>query len=259
MRFLIHQFIINPAFWFVLAALFAFWGSSYLKYSQLRLVVRLILILMIIFSFKPIPLFLAYHLESDSEPFNPDLYEKFHSFSELHIMILGAGHDQFNDFPATQQLGESSLARLVEAVRIHQLLPQAVIIGSGYQPNGGVPESDIQAQAAYSLGLPKNRFYPLPAASITLEEAANYHAQFSESDVPLLIVSSAIHRKRAVTTFALYDRQVEFIGTSFHLKNKSELWHLWYIPSIGALKTTKKVAHEYLGLLYLTLFSQRLA
>ena len=69
------------------------------------------------------------------------------------VVVLGGGHTSDSQLPVTDQIAKSSLARLVEGIRIHRNLPGSKLIlsgGGGFDP---VPNARIMADVATVWGL----------------------------------------------------------------------------------------------------------
>lgn len=110
------------------------------------------------------------------------------------ILVLGGGAYEASDRPTTGRLSESSLARVVEAVRLSRLLPGARVVLSG------ADSAEAMAEAAWGLGLAMDTVEVFPDAGNTAAEA-HAAAERVGSGVPIILVTSAFHMPRAVALF----------------------------------------------------------
>src|SRR5438552_1886007 len=76
------------------------------------------------------------------------------ALSSRWIVVLGGWHAETTGLPPTSQLG-TTLARLVEAVRLKHRIPGARLVLSGGFGSGGVTHADVLAGAAEILGVPR--------------------------------------------------------------------------------------------------------
>jgi len=64
------------------------------------------------------------------------------------VAVLGAGHASNPTLPPNDQIGSSSLARLIEGIRIHRELPGSKLLLSGGAVFDPVPEAETMAAVA---------------------------------------------------------------------------------------------------------------
>jgi|GEM_PF-2271867 len=69
------------------------------------------------------------------------------------IVVLGGGFQFDLELPPISQLGEDTMFRLAEGVRLYRKAPGAKLILSGGAPPGRVPEAAAMAQVAEALGV----------------------------------------------------------------------------------------------------------
>lgn len=170
------------------------------------------------------------------------------------IVVLGGGSHEDPAVPLTSQLGQSSLQRLIEGVRLWRLRPDATLITSGSSASGRA-QALIAADLATALGVPPQSIEPMPEARNTLEEAAS----FAELQVllalqgPVLLVSSASHLPRAVRIFEQAGITVIPAPTGHRAIARDLNRPGDFAPSAESLRTTEAAWHEYLGRLWLWL------
>ena len=173
-----------------------------------------------------------------------------------YLLVLGGGHNRATDQSATGRLSPGSLSRLVEAVRLARLLPEAQLLMCGPVPDHS-PEShaSILARAAVELGIDPSRITLLPDGRDTHDEVLA--ARALAGDAAVLLVTSAWHMPRAMglaekaglrATAAPCDYTTSPIG------NPANAWLKW---SVFGLERSTLAARENLGLLWTRLRGQR--
>ena len=114
----------------LLFGLFLLWFTR--KQKTGKIVVSIGVLLLMIFSFGIISNTLLRPLEYK---YAPRL-----SLEDMHhvkwVVVLGGGHTSDPQIPVTSQLSDASTARLIEGIRLHNMLPQSKIIlsGGGFDP-----------------------------------------------------------------------------------------------------------------------------
>lgn len=162
------------------------------------------------------------------------------------IVVLSGGENFQKGRPALSSLPPSTLARLAEGVRLFRILgerPTLWVVGGGGFTGSGVP---LMAQAAWELGVPKEKVRWLTASRNTWEDAALVAQTLGSSS--LILVTSALHMPRALQSFwaqgllpipapcghrALPTRSVQA-----------------FFPSSHALSTSALALREHLALLW---------
>ena len=117
-----------------------------------------------------------------------------------YIVVLGSGNGDLPGLPATSELCCTAIARLVEAVRILRLLPQAELIVSGPAPPPHSSHAQVLADAAVCLGIDRARIHLIDHAHDTEEESVAVRAFVH--DAPVGVVTTAWHMPRAMTISA---------------------------------------------------------
>lgn len=114
------------------------------------------------------------------------------------VVVLGSGHSDNDHFSSVNKLCESAHARLLEAVRLLRLLPDAKLVTTGSSSTGaGRPShAAVAVQAAVSLGFD-------PARAITVTDVLDTEDECAEvkkivGDAPFVLVTSAWHMPRAM-------------------------------------------------------------
>jgi uncharacterized SAM-binding protein YcdF (DUF218 family) len=167
------------------------------------------------------------------------------------VAVLGSGHGDIPGLSATNQLSTAGLARIVEAVRLLRLLPDARLVVSGPGEPGRPSHAEVLAQAARSLGVSPERITLIDTARDTEDEALAFASVVGKNRTAL--VTSASHMPRAAHLFR--KAGIDFVacpadfvarsGTALRWANSG-----WDSESLGR---TTIALHEWLGLAWLRL------
>ena len=162
-----------------------------------------------------------------------------------YIIILGGAHRSAKGLPATSQLKSSSLARLVEAVRIYHLHPEAQIITSGYASDDESSNAEKVKQAAIILGIPKHKILTENFPQDTEEEAQLIAPRVLNRNV--VLVTSASHLPRAMAYFKKYGVNAIPAPASPSVKDNGQKAWSYYLPHVTKLQQTTGAWYEALG------------
>ncbi|UUO22125.1 hypothetical protein FGD67_02085 [Colwellia sp. M166] len=162
-----------------------------------------------------------------------------------YIIILGGAHSSAEGLPATSQLKSSSLERLVEAVRIYHLHPEAQIITSGYASDDESSNAEKVKQAAIILGIPKHKILTENFPQDTEEEAQLIAPRVLNRNV--VLVTSASHLPRAMAYFKKYGVNAIPAPASPSVKNNGQVAWPYYLPHVKTLQQTTGAWYETLG------------
>ena len=110
-------------------------------------------IILLVSSFAPFSDTVMTAIENDYPP-----YAKA-NMSVDYIVVLGCRHNTNTQLPVTSQLANCSLQRMVEAVRIYQLHPEARIITSGYGGHNPISNAETVKQSLVPLGIPAQKIF----------------------------------------------------------------------------------------------------
>lgn len=162
-----------------------------------------------------------------------------------YIVILGGAHTTVEGLPATSQLSSSSLSRLVEALRIYKMHPEAQIITSGFSGGDISSNAEKVKQAAVSLGVPAHRIITENFPQDTEEEAQLISPRVINSNV--VLVTNANHMPRAMAYFENYGVKAIPAPASPWVKNNNLTPWQYYFPSAKKLQQTSMAWYEVLG------------
>lgn len=213
------------------------------------------LCLLLLFSYKPTALQLLHHFERQSLPLFTDAapHPPAHLPESTWILVLSSGHTIDVSLPATSQLSLPSLARLVEAIRLHRYLPQSRLLLSGGIVVNGHSNGAVMAIAAQELGVAKESIVIGPLALDTPQEAAHLRATLGDS--PFILVTSASHMPRAMALFTKLGMHPVPSSAAYITKNAKQSGGTWpapgnFFPQACMLEASTSVIHEYVGTLW---------
>ncbi|MFP4510565.1 MAG: ElyC/SanA/YdcF family protein [Spirochaetaceae bacterium] len=171
------------------------------------------------------------------------------------IVVLGAGHIEWDRFPDAAQPGDAGLARIAEAVRLARGAANDVVtVFTGFAGAGDIATAEVARRTAVNLGLPEERTRTLREPRNTREEAravaAFLHADARQSGIAL--VTSAFHMPRALREFAAEGIEVIPAPAGYRAhRGPYSAWSL--IPNASSLQRSERAWYEYMGLLHAAL------
>lgn len=246
--FLIKKWVIaflSPLSIALLIGVWALWSLMRGKTTRAGVLVFLSLLITWAASFNPVGDFLMRSHEKGLTAFE---YQEALNVSVVHV--LGGGHSESVRFPTGAQLGSSSLARVIEGVRIAQLYPDARLVFSGYEGYSGVnrlTNAEVAKALAVSIGVDEERIDLLTEAKDTREEAIDVADMVG--DGRLVLVTSASHMPRALTIFKQEGLTPIPAPTYFMGSDQSGS----YYPTHEAVHKTQRFIYEKVGLLWVEL------
>lgn len=200
--------------------------------------------LFLLFATPFLPDALVKNLESQYEPLI-DL-SGLTSGLNTHILVLGGGHTSDSRRTALDQLSQFSLSRVTEGARLQQIVQGSTLICSGYAGQDTSTNAELMATAAHSLGVDASAIEEMPEPRNTREEAIEYKKKFG-TDHPLILVTSALHMPRAMTTFRTLGFDPIAAPTG-HLYKPSKSYS-GFLSGFN-FYNLKAALHEYIGILY---------
>ena len=197
-----------------------------------------------LFSSGPLPNVLLFPLESQSKPF-----QQMQNSQEIqYIVVLSAGERNTVNVPPTSQLDETTALRVVEGIRLYNVLQaRPVLVMSG---GGRFLVGEKMSAFARSLGLPQEKLIAETASLDTYGNARGVKAIVKET--AFLLVTSASHMPRSLKIFQLLGMQPIPAPADFRYRPK--LTGRAFLPLGENLTNLEAAVHEYLGLTYLKLF-----
>jgi len=200
-------------------------------------------------STAPLPCWLVCQLEEQYPPVDAETFSPVDS--TLYIVVLGAGHTLDPRLPPTGQLSSNALARLTEGVHLHRRLPGSRLVFSGWSSIGAMSTAEVGARAAQSLGVDPAAIEVLPEPWNTRTEGLAFAEAFG-TDVPVILVTSAVHLPRAMMHFRKAGLDPVPAPTDFRCKDDEQPKKplRWLVPSAGNIGRMEVAVHEYAGMVW---------
>jgi uncharacterized SAM-binding protein YcdF (DUF218 family) len=170
------------------------------------------------------------------------------------LVVLGGGHTSDPQLPANSQLSGASLARLVEGIRLHNMLPGSKLILSGGSGFDEVPNSEVLADVALAIGVDK-RDLVLESASRDTKDEGKLIQKILGND-KFILVTSASHMPRSVALFERLGMKPIPASADYWVKNRQGLSPGMFFPSADGLMKAERVFYEYMGLAWAKLRGQ---
>ncbi len=167
------------------------------------------------------------------------------------VVVLGSGNNDIPGLSATGRLSTSGLGRIVEAVRILGMVPNARLVLSGPGSKGRPSHASVLAEAAESLGVSPGRITLIDTARDT-EDESHAVARFVGGRRTAL-VTSAWHMPRAALLFrragvAIVPCPADYLSGS----SAPSPWAALAFDS-EALSHSTLAVHEWIGILWIRL------
>jgi uncharacterized SAM-binding protein YcdF (DUF218 family) len=196
-----------------------------------------------------------------SLPFLPDLLVKsleiryaplleitqFNPKDSVYILVLGAGYTDNKNLPPDDQLSSNSLCRLSEAIRLHRLLNESLIVLSGSMQGQKVSEAELFMQTALALGVEETEIRLLGTPKNTGMEAYDYTRKFG-TNKSLILVTDAIHMPRAMFLFRKDGQNPIPAPTNHLVKSDRKIKLSDWGPSALNIYKMENAMHEIIGL-----------
>lgn len=169
------------------------------------------------------------------------------------ILVLGGafgtGNGQFV-YPSTGGAVDRywHAARLYRAGRAHR-----VILSGGREPHrtGGLTEAEAGALFLADMGVPESALVLEPRALTTHAHAIELGPLLNREGISsVLVVTSALHMRRAMAALSGLDAKLIPVATGFTVIDEPTFRLRRLLPSVGALSRSTVAMHEYVGLLY---------
>jgi len=233
---------IPMALFLIFVGLFLLWLSRYKRAGKVLITLSGLLIAFV--SFTPTADLITKPLENSFEPFD------IQSSEVQYIVVLGNGHVSDPRLPATGHINSTSLARLVEGIRIYNANKHAKLVFSGWGDIDVVSNAHAVANVALALGIPSENIIIEPEPRDTYEEALKIKNIIG--DERFALVTSATHMYRAM---AIFNHQGLFpiaAPANYYVKSRANRSQELKFNALN-IKKTEVAIHEYLGILWLKL------
>jgi uncharacterized SAM-binding protein YcdF (DUF218 family) len=240
-----------PLFWIFLIAGFVFYLLR--KKRLVRWWIGCSIIWLFIISTPFLPKYLIASLENQHiqiQPSDINADSTLAKGSNVHILVLGSGYTIGNRLSFSSQLSFSGLARLVESIRLYQLMPKSRLVFSGYEGRQLLPQAEVSALAARELGIDSTVISTICKPWNTKSEAEEYVKRFG-TDYKLYLITDAAHMSRAIWHFRNAGLDPIPAPTNFLTrKNYISRSYFDYLPGHQYIRFMEIVFRENLGLLW---------
>ena len=169
----------------------------------------------------------------------------------LHHVVLGSGNGDLPGLAATGELSAAATGRLVVAVRLLRVLPQADLIVSGPSTEPHPSHAQVLADAAVALGIDRARIHLIDFAHDTEEESLAVRTL--ARDAPVGVVTSAWHMPRSMTLFRRAGVDALACPADYSARPAPEFRWEELVWDVESLERSTAAVHERIGLLWLRL------
>ncbi|MBN1474645.1 MAG: YdcF family protein [Syntrophaceae bacterium] len=222
-------------FLLLIVSLIIFWKNSKNKTGALVLLLTIVLFYAV--SIFPVANYLCHYLEkgyiNKSVTVDKDMDA---------IVVLGGGSYDINyinkTFPSL-----FTTVRLAYAVDYYHKKPVEYFVCSG-KGLGKVPEAEMMADLAVSLGVPKASIKIETQAINTWQSAANANKMFGNKDIHIGLVTSAYHMRRSEREFKKYFNNVFPLPADYLYSSPMGNHVIRYIPQSGSVYKTQLAVKE---------------
>ncbi len=170
-----------------------------------------------------------------------------------YIWVLGSGSAYDTTIPLHSRLYQDGLYRVLEGIRLHQMIPETHMVFSGYGAGDIKSVAEVGAEAAISLGVSKEHITILSNPKDTWDEALEAKAIIK--DKPFILVTSASHMKRSIYIFNHHGLKPIPAPCGHHIKRRAGNSFFKYLPSPKSAIIMHRYIYERLGLLWLKLIT----
>jgi uncharacterized SAM-binding protein YcdF (DUF218 family) len=170
------------------------------------------------------------------------------------VVVLGGGHISDPKLPATGQIGATTLARLVEGIRIYHQLPDGKLLLSGGAVYDPTSNAEIMAKVALVLGVPKEALILESDSKDTKDQARIIHQLLGDDE--FILVTSASHMPRSIALFRKMGMKPVPAPADHLVRKYQEISPAVFFPRAAELKKMERAFHEYLGLVWAKLRGQ---
>lgn len=162
------------------------------------------------------------------------------------VVVLGGGWSPNLDVSLTGKLGDSSIARVMEGVRLWNQQPASILMVTGASRYGDdMPIAQGYADAALALGVPLSQLQIISTPTDTAQEAKAVREQLREGAC-VLLVTSASHMPRAMRYFEEAGLAPHAAPTHYLTGHDASRLGFW-IPSAAQLRKSERAFYEAMG------------
>ncbi len=216
------------------------------------------LFLILLFGYSFIPNYLLRPLEGKYDPYYIQLSNNSYVSEGGHpvkfIVVLGGGHISDPKLPITSQIGEESLVRLIEGIRIYRKYSRVKLILSGGRGFDSISTAHVMAHVAQELGVDEEDIILESQSKDTKDEAQLIKPLVGNDH--FILVTSASHMPRSIALFKKQGMNPIPAPTGHLVIRKQGLSPSSFFPGAGNLRKAEAGFHEYLGIAWAKLRGQ---
>jgi len=211
------------------------------------------LLILVLFSYQPVSDRLLASLE---QRYHPVVTRADVKAPVKWIVVLGGGHVSDRRLPPSDQLTTTTLARLMEGIRLYHLFPGSKLLLSGGGFFGSTPDARVMARTAVLFGVNQPDIELEDQSKDTEDEARLIRPMLR--DEPFLLVTSASHMHRSMRLFLKQGMKPIAAPADFLVRkdeaarfSPSDLY-----PGTDHLECSERAIYEYLGILWTKLLGR---
>jgi len=199
-----------------------------------------------LFSLTPVSNTLLISLEGQYPPY---LQHPTHNTRQIkYIVVPGGGHITDPAVPVTSQINATTLARLIEGIRLYKMTPGSRLILSGGKIFNDKPEAETMRAIAELMGIESSAIILDSESRDTEMQAVNLKKLVKEDE--FILVTSASHMPRSMALFTRQGMSPTPAPANHGVRQQTTLTPHYFIPNAAALRNSERAIHEYLGLLW---------
>ncbi|WP_289029468.1 ElyC/SanA/YdcF family protein [uncultured Algoriphagus sp.] len=240
-RLFVIRYLLVPSNWLYLLVFFSFF------YYNIWLGVSFVLLFPILFNFLP------YYLIKKLESKFPNL-SAYPGYKFYHIIVLGGGHDPSDKLFSEQQLNNTSLRRVLEGVRLFKANSNSNLVMTGENlKENHKSQAELQFDVAVTMGVNPKVIKTINNPKNTEEEAESYFKEYGSIYIPIVLVTKAIHLRRAARLFTKPGYELNLAPAYFyHTEFQPTL--IWFLsPNMRLMLIFSEYLKEVVGFFFLTL------
>jgi uncharacterized SAM-binding protein YcdF (DUF218 family) len=217
-----------------------------LFFTQKQKVAKILLLCSFVFIFSislmPVSERLTHRIERKHLPIlQKDVAQNFD-----YILLLGSGGIADPSLPVNSQLSSIANSRFLEALRLFQANPNAILVVSGSNFGDVKTHAQMMQELAMINGIPRNQIIRFDNSLDTSDEVKEMSKLIRGKKSAL--VTSATHMDRALSLFYQYGTAPTAAPSNFLAKKRTGTTpSYYYIPDAYQLYKSKVAWHEYLG------------
>jgi uncharacterized SAM-binding protein YcdF (DUF218 family) len=255
----IMSLLISPASLMLWASLIGLLLLLFTKRQRAgKVFVAIGLFLILLFGYSFIPNYLLRPLEGKYGPYYIQLSNNSSASEGRHpvkfIVVLGGGHISDPKLPITSQIGEESLVRLIEGIRIYRKYSCVKLILSGGKGFDSIPNATVMANVAKELGVDVEDIILESQSKDTKDEAQLIKPLVGNDH--FILVTSASHMPRSIALFKRQGMNPIPAPTGHLVIRKQGLSPSSFFPGAVNLRKAEAGFHEYLGIAWAKLRGQ---